>query len=104
MVLVFARRLSISYCMADNKFQPCNGGAYFQEVQMTFKPTQNHRLGNKARQMLGKLSPLIALRTRGISVETIRRLCGELYLELDEFLEMVDNYEKYNRKSDKNNG
>ena len=71
---------------------------------MNFTSSQNHRLGNKARQMLGKLSPLIALRTRGISVETIRRLCGELYLELDEFLEMVDNYEKYNRKSDKNNG
>lgn len=71
---------------------------------MNFTSSQNHRLGNKARHMLGKLSQLIALRTREISVETIRRLCGELYLELDEFLEMVDNYEKYNRKSDKNNG
>ena len=90
--------------MADNKFQPCNGGAYFPEVQMTFKPTQNHRLGNKARQMLGKLSPLIALRSRALSVETIRRLCGDLYLEIDELLEMVDNYEKYNAKVEKENG
>ena len=31
-------------------------------------------------------------------METIRQLCGELYLEIDEFLELVDRFEKYNRR------
>lgn len=62
------------------------------------KPTQYRKLGDRARKMLGKLSQLIALRSREFPVETIRLLCGELYLEIDEFLELVDMYERNNRR------
>ena len=65
---------------------------------MNLKPTQYHRLGNNARKILGKLSQLIALRTRELPVDTIRQLCGEIYLEVDEFLELVDKFEKYNNR------
>lgn len=62
------------------------------------KPAQYRKLGDRARKMLGKLSQLIALRSREFPVETIRQLCGELYLEIDEFLELVDMYERNNRR------
>ena len=65
---------------------------------MNLKPTQYHRLGNNARKILGKLSQLIALRSRELPVDTIRQLCGEIYLEVDEFLELVDKFEKYNNQ------
>lgn len=65
---------------------------------MNLKPTQYHRLGNNARKILGKLSQLIALRSRELPVDTIRQLCGEIYLEVDEFLELVDKFEKYNNR------
>lgn len=70
----------------------------FRGMLMNLRPTQSHSLGNYARKILGKLSQLIALRTRELPVETIRQLCGELYLEIDEFLELVDRFEKYNRR------
>lgn len=65
---------------------------------MNLKPTQYHRLGNTARKILGKLSSLIALRSRELPVETIRQLCGDIYLEVDEFLELVDRFEKSNSR------
>lgn len=65
---------------------------------MNLKPTQYHRLGNNARKILGKLSQLIALRSRELPVDTIRQLCGEIYLEVDEFLELVDKFEKCNNR------
>lgn len=65
---------------------------------MNLKPSQYHRLGNNARKILGKLSQLIALRSRELPVDTIRQLCGEIYLEVDEFLELVDKFEKYNNR------
>jgi len=65
---------------------------------MNLKPSQYHRLGNNARKILGKLSQLIALRSRELPVDTIRQLCGEIYLEVDEFLELVDKFEKCNNR------
>ena len=52
-------------------------------------------LGWKAKRAMGKLSPLVAMRSAmNLDGERVRELCAEIYILIDNIVEIVEKAEK----------
>ena len=52
-------------------------------------------IGWKAKRAMGKLSPLVAMRSvMNLDSERVRELCAEIYILVDDIVEIVEKAEK----------
>lgn len=52
-------------------------------------------IGWKAKRAMGKLSPLVAMRSvMNLDSERVRELCAEIYILIDNIVEIVEKAEK----------
>ena len=54
------------------------------------------------RRILGRVTQLLGLRKKPLTVEVIRKVIADLYLSVDEFTEKLDEFCKENEKGDSN--
>ena len=56
-------------------------------------------IGCKAKKAMGKLSPLVAMRSVvNLDSDRVRELCAEIYILIDDIVEIVEKAEKRSKK------
>lgn len=56
-------------------------------------------IGWEAKRAMGKLSPLVAMRSvMNLDGERVRELCAEIYILIDNIVEMVEKAEERSKK------
>ena len=62
---------------------------------MEIKQDERLAIGWKAKHAMGKLSPLVAMRSvNNLTSDRVRELCAEIYVLIDEIVEIVEKTEK----------
>ena len=69
--------------------------------EMIFNGSEYHQLAGQAKHIQGKVSVLLSLKSNKLSSQKIRKICEDIYLDVDKFLIVLEQIE--NNYGGKNN-